>query len=90
MASPDDRTWLSRTADERSQPYNCLRAQKDGDRWLLRLKIHHALYDAVSLPAIMHRFAALCSNNNNTAPNPGSQTPFNWHAVLTPTLTDDS
>ncbi|KAK4097716.1 hypothetical protein N658DRAFT_488983 [Parathielavia hyrcaniae] len=85
---PENNTWLSRTAGELSQPYNCLRANKDGGRWLLRLKIHHALYDAVSLPAIMHRFAAICSSN--TAPNPGSQTAFNWRAVLAPTLTDDS
>ncbi|KAK4119059.1 hypothetical protein N657DRAFT_582453 [Parathielavia appendiculata] len=87
MASPEGNTWVSRTTDELSQPYNCLHTQKNGDRWILRLKIHHALYDAVSLPAIMERFAALCSNNSS--PGPGSQQ-FNWRGVLAPTSTEES
>jgi hypothetical protein len=41
---------------------------KDGDTWAVRLKIHHALYDAVSLPAIMGRFAALCSMDGARQP----------------------
>lgn len=33
--------------------------QEDQDTWLLRLKIHHALYDGVSLPALLQRFSEL-------------------------------
>ncbi|KAL2157008.1 hypothetical protein VTH06DRAFT_8614 [Thermothelomyces fergusii] len=60
-ADGNDSRWSSRAAGHTRQPYNSLRAEKQGEKWLLRLKIHHALYDAVSLSAIMDRFAALCS-----------------------------
>jgi len=33
--------------------------QEDQDTWLLRLKIHHALYDGVSFPALLQRFSEL-------------------------------
>lgn len=43
-------------------PFVSLEVQPDGVRsWVLRLKIHHALYDGVSLPLIMERFKALLS-----------------------------
>ena len=56
-----DGVWMSKER-EAEQPYNRLVATKEDEKWRLRMKIHHALYDAVSLPAIMERFAALCSN----------------------------
>ncbi|PKS11300.1 hypothetical protein jhhlp_003062 [Lomentospora prolificans] len=41
-----------------------LRVQKaDNDSWLLKLRIHHALYDAISLPDILGRLAVLCSKH---------------------------
>ncbi|KAL2152812.1 hypothetical protein VTH82DRAFT_3967 [Thermothelomyces myriococcoides] len=58
-ADSDD-SWSSQAAGHTRQPYRSLNAEKQGEKWLLRLKIHHALYDAVSLSAIMDRFAALC------------------------------
>jgi amino acid adenylation domain-containing protein len=33
--------------------------QEDKDTWLLRLKLHHALYDGVSLPALLQRLSGL-------------------------------
>ncbi|KAK3903580.1 hypothetical protein C8A05DRAFT_14464 [Staphylotrichum tortipilum] len=58
--SADGTVWSS-TPSGASQPYRSLRAEKtDEGRWSLQLRIHHALYDAVSLPAIMDRFAWLC------------------------------
>ncbi|KAK4153807.1 hypothetical protein C8A00DRAFT_43310 [Chaetomidium leptoderma] len=80
-ASADDTTtWDSRTASHLSQPYNSLHAEKDGDNWTIGLKIHHALYDAVSLPTIMGRFAALCTNSDQ----PPACATFNWRHVITP------
>ncbi|SPQ23502.1 f6d849f0-5d2a-406a-9775-7b47ea01da8c [Thermothielavioides terrestris] len=80
-SSPDGATWHSRTTDNWSQPYNTLRAEKDGDgTWKLRLHIHHALYDAVSLPAIMHRFAALCATH--PAETSSTSAVSNWHDAL--------
>ncbi|KAM0236533.1 hypothetical protein ACHAPO_005165 [Fusarium lateritium] len=35
--------------------------QEDKDIWLLRLRLHHALYDGVSLPALLKRFSELLS-----------------------------
>lgn len=41
-------------------PLVSLRLQQDGvESWVLHLKIHHALYDGVSLPFIMGRFKEL-------------------------------
>ncbi|KAL2173308.1 non-ribosomal peptide synthetase [Thermothelomyces heterothallicus CBS 202.75] len=76
--SPADgnNSWSSRAAEHPRQPYNSLHAEKQGEKWLLRLRIHHALYDAVSLSAIMDRFAALCGaqdleNESVRRPVPG-------------------
>ncbi|KAM7189925.1 nonribosomal peptide synthase [Naviculisporaceae sp. PSN 640] len=61
------RTWDSTDIQREvvgpwSQLMPSLTATKQGDgSWLLRLRIHHALYDAVSLPSIMRRFVNLCS-----------------------------
>jgi amino acid adenylation domain-containing protein len=85
-ASSHDNTWDSRPTDDVSQPYNSLHAHRDGDRWILRVKIHHALYDAVSLPTIMERFAALCSSN--CVQDSGGKR-FNWRGFLDSILTDE-
>lgn len=34
---------------------------QDNDSWLVRLRIHHALYDGVSLPLLMDRFSQILS-----------------------------
>ncbi|KAH6880508.1 hypothetical protein B0T10DRAFT_145339 [Thelonectria olida] len=34
-------------------------SQNDDESWSFRLRIHHALYDGVSLPAILQRFSSL-------------------------------
>lgn len=48
-----------------AQPYCGLKVKQEGrTRWALRLRIHHALYDAVSLRVIMNRFSALLSNRH--------------------------
>lgn len=86
-ASVDSDTWDSKEeTGTPSQPYHRLRAEKDGeDGWRLRLNIHHALYDAVSLPAIMERFAALCGGDRSSeAASPA----FSWRAVLAPYLSE--
>ncbi|KAK4187701.1 non-ribosomal peptide synthetase [Podospora australis] len=53
--------WISCTPrGTQSQPFTFLEAKVNGENnWALRLRIHHALYDAVSLPALMQRFAEL-------------------------------
>ncbi|KAM0563789.1 hypothetical protein ACHAPJ_001522 [Fusarium lateritium] len=47
-------------SDKRTRPL--VRAhivQQEDHTWLLRLQIHHALYDGVSLPALLQRFSEL-------------------------------
>ena len=73
--------WTSRVTDNLSQPYHCLQAEKDGDRWSLRLHIHHALYDAISLPAIMERFISLCGTDKAKQTHLPA---FAWGNVLAP------
>ncbi|KAL2144240.1 hypothetical protein VTI28DRAFT_9451 [Corynascus sepedonium] len=72
-------SWSSAATELYPQPYSSLSAEKQGDRWLLRLKLHHALYDAVSLPAIMNKFGALCGAQNAEQPaNP----PGSWPSTI--------
>jgi amino acid adenylation domain-containing protein len=79
--------WDSRMAGALSQPYNSLHAVKDGDRWTLQLNIHHGLYDAISLPTIMARFATLCfTNNARGSPLPAA----NWHSALALHCSEDN
>ncbi|KAJ4138022.1 non-ribosomal peptide synthetase nps2 [Fusarium equiseti] len=40
--------------------------QEDHDTWFLRLKLHHALYDGVSLPALLQRFSELLNGATTT------------------------
>ncbi|KAI3397297.1 hypothetical protein diail_11029 [Diaporthe ilicicola] len=53
---------LKQQSETRS-PFVSLQLQPDGaERWLLCLRIHHALYDGVSLPLIMGRYKQLLSH----------------------------
>ncbi|KAL1839368.1 hypothetical protein VTJ49DRAFT_1603 [Mycothermus thermophilus] len=87
---PGDSQWHSREIGDSRQPYHSLRVERDGEGWILRLKIHHALYDGVSLPAIMGRFAALCSQGPIQSLEPELRS-FDWvtahhHAFSTPAI----
>lgn len=46
------------------QPYAHVFVSKASDGWHLRLKIHHALYDGVSLPLLMDTFLELCRGDS--------------------------
>ncbi|KAF2733065.1 hypothetical protein EJ04DRAFT_495911 [Polyplosphaeria fusca] len=45
------------------QPYLSLFASKSLTGWDMRLQIHHALYDGVSLPLLMHQLQDLCNGS---------------------------
>ncbi|KAK3291114.1 uncharacterized protein B0H64DRAFT_450565 [Chaetomium fimeti] len=81
--SINDTTWHTRTTQHLPPRYNSLHVERDGDSLALQLKIHHALYDAVSLPAIMERFSALCSSKDTEQ---HSSSTFNWRTLLSPRL----
>ncbi|EAQ85529.1 hypothetical protein CHGG_09543 [Chaetomium globosum CBS 148.51] len=83
--SVDNTTWHSRAMEDLPQPYSSLHAERNGDSWVLRLKIHHALYDAVSLPVIMDKFAALCFPKTIDS---FITTGFKWRTILAPHLSD--
>ncbi|KAK0662353.1 Hydroxamate-type ferrichrome siderophore peptide synthetase [Lasiodiplodia hormozganensis] len=56
------------------QPFAKLVANKQHDGWLLTIKLHHALYDGVSLPILMQQYEALC-NQPSAKPNPPAAFP---------------
>lgn len=85
--SADGTLWTSTTTGV-SQPYHSLRAEKTGEgRWTLRLRIHHALYDAVSLPALMHRFTKLCGPDRT---EPFALPRYNWRKALASSQSEDA
>ncbi|KAI4959789.1 NRPS [Alternaria arbusti] len=43
------------------QPWAYLFASQTSSGWALKLKIHHALYDGVSLPLLMQKLQAICN-----------------------------
>ncbi|KAF2687160.1 nonribosomal peptide synthetase 2 [Lentithecium fluviatile CBS 122367] len=53
---------ISRVNMERTsaQPYAYISALRSTKGWTLRLKVHHALYDGVSLPLLMQQLQNLC------------------------------
>ncbi|KAK3315687.1 non-ribosomal peptide synthetase [Apodospora peruviana] len=75
---PDLETWTSRSA----QPFCRMTITKvsSSSKWTLRLQIHHALYDAISLPMIMRRFLEFCGRG--TTQNPTVHTPSAWGDVV--------
>jgi hypothetical protein len=52
------------------QPWAYLHVTRTDSGWRLALKIHHALYDGVSLPLIMHRLQDLCNGGAHLVPEP--------------------
>ncbi|GME25605.1 Nonribosomal peptide synthetase 2 [Neofusicoccum parvum] len=67
------------------QPFIKLVAKKQHDRWHLTLKIHHALYDGVSLPILMQQFQTLCTNPSQL-PAPSTAFP----SIIAATASRDS
>ncbi|KAH7548793.1 hypothetical protein BM1_10818 [Bipolaris maydis] len=45
------------------QPWARLLVSRNSHSWTLRLKIHHALYDGISLPLLMQQFEDLCNGS---------------------------
>jgi len=58
-----------------TQPMARLHAIRSADGWTLHLSIHHALYDAISLPLLMEDYRDLVSGMSPTA-SPLSQVDF--------------
>ncbi|KAK4168343.1 non-ribosomal peptide synthetase [Cladorrhinum sp. PSN259] len=83
-STPAD-AWVACTSKgPLTQPYNCLevrRERKKQDVWALRLRIHHALYDAVSLPVIMKRFAELVQASDQQVQESQEQSQAPMHSV---------
>lgn len=58
--------------------------QKD-DSWLISLKIHHALYDGISLPLLINRFRHLLHHDTVPAES-GDSTLLRWNAHIASSL----
>lgn len=56
--------------------YACLVVHQDGDSCIVSLKIHHALYDATSLPVLLDRL--LCSSMGGWEPTATAQQALAW------------
>ncbi|KAK5125699.1 hypothetical protein LTR85_011973 [Meristemomyces frigidus] len=54
--------------EDGSQPMLALHVTKHGETYRLRLRIHHALYDAVSLPLLMQDFKGLLTGVQSDLP----------------------
>ncbi|KAK0617614.1 non-ribosomal peptide synthetase [Immersiella caudata] len=68
-------------------PYASVRVQdNDGSVVFLQLSIHHALYDAVSMSAILERFLVLCSGSGA---NPRGDTAI-WKASIAASFNQQS
>lgn len=63
--APDSFTVVSESeaVDAPKQPMVQLQAIKQTPSWTLRLRIHHALYDAVSLPLLMEDLASVLAGS---------------------------
>lgn len=51
------------------QPWAHLRAMRTDSGWTLKLKIHHALYDGVSLPVLMQQLQDFCNGGAGSPQN---------------------
>ncbi|TKA79010.1 hypothetical protein B0A49_02271 [Cryomyces minteri] len=60
--SADDSKSSQFTAPYTAQPMVRLYAHRDDEGYLLTLRIHHALYDAVSLPSLLSQLQRLCGS----------------------------
>lgn len=60
--------------------------QQEDDNWLLSLKIHHALYDGVSLPLIINRFRHLLLQHDAPRAEAGDSALSKWNAHIASSL----
>lgn len=68
-----------------NNPFVSLGIQSDGTgSWAIRLKIHHALYDGISLPLIMGRLKALLGNRNSLEKS--ASTMASWRRLVSSPL----
>lgn len=56
--------------------YTCLAVHRDGDSCIVSLKIHHALYDAISLPVLLDRL--LGSSMGGRGPRVTAEEALEW------------
>ena len=77
----DRDTWSSLGSSSKSFAILSVGNDKDGQAFSLSLKIHHALYDAVSLPVLLARLQELCQ------PTQVAQ-PVDTYAGLSPAWVD--
>ncbi|CAN8098537.1 unnamed protein product [Discula destructiva] len=70
-------------------PFAKLNVQQDeGDNWLIRLRIHHALYDGVSLPLMMERFQALVCGDKTRSKQVDQS--LAWRQLISSTFSEPS
>jgi amino acid adenylation domain-containing protein len=61
-------TELTNKTSNTVQPWAHLHVTQVEDGWTLKLQIHHALYDGVSLPTLMQRLQAICNDDTVSKP----------------------
>ncbi|KAK4195852.1 putative peptide synthetase [Triangularia verruculosa] len=60
--SPESTAWSSQALEQQTgQPFSRLEVKRCGKKWTLTFKMHHAMYDAISLSVILSRFCAILS-----------------------------
>ncbi|OAA59688.1 non-ribosomal peptide synthetase [Niveomyces insectorum RCEF 264] len=64
----EDKPWAALAAPAKSFAFLSVLRGTDSGSFSLALKVHHALYDAISLQAILERFRCLCGQAVLTAP----------------------
>ncbi|KAJ4355223.1 hypothetical protein N0V95_003118 [Ascochyta clinopodiicola] len=70
MTGQDEKTAAWTMTDiARKQPWAHLFVSQTPAGWVLKLKVHHALYDGVSLPLLMQRFQDLCNGVSVSVPD---------------------
>ncbi|ROV91734.1 hypothetical protein VPNG_09966 [Cytospora leucostoma] len=82
-----------RTMHTFENPFLSLSVERvGGERWALCLRIHHALYDGVSLPMIMDRFQWLLGHEVAAVAKgvEGSRVSYQWRSHIASSLTGKS
>ncbi|KAK3380922.1 non-ribosomal peptide synthetase, siderophore synthesis [Podospora didyma] len=77
--------WTGISLTPLTQQYCFMSAEYvESNKWILRLKIHHALYDAISLHVIMNRFVTLCTGEGQVERSSGlaSDRSAKWRNIL--------
>jgi amino acid adenylation domain-containing protein len=69
VSSIMDIAYQNEQQPDMRQPWAQLRVTQSQDGWGLKLKIHHALYDGVSLPMLMQQLQDICTRGTVPSPN---------------------